>query len=276
MELSPSVPLEIASRSDTGRVRPHNEDSVLVDPLLGLVVLADGMGGYNAGEVASGMATTLLASGLVSAFSERGPGEREIGGRRSWARTAMGREIASTNAVIHEAALNQPAYAGMGTTVVVALFHDNVVTVAHVGDSRLYRLRGRVLSQLTRDHSLLQEQIDAGIISPQQASGARNKNLLTRALGVDPVVEAEIREHDAQPGDVFVLCSDGLTDMLDDNRIAATIQEQGGDPDRSAARLVELANDAGGRDNVTVVLVKVARAFPVQRGWWPRLLAWFG
>ncbi len=276
MELSPSVPLEIASRSDTGRVRPHNEDSVLVDPLLGLVVLADGMGGYNAGEVASGMATTLLASGLVSAFSERGPGEREVGGRRSWARTAMGREIASTNEVIHEAALNQPAYAGMGTTVVVALFHDNVVTVAHVGDSRLYRLRGGALSQLTRDHSLLQEQIDAGIISPEQASGATNKNLLTRALGVDPVVEADIREHDAQPGDVFLLCSDGLTDMLDAKRIAATIQEQGGDPDRSAARLVELANDAGGRDNVTVVLVRVARAFPVQRGWWPRLLAWFG
>jgi protein phosphatase len=187
----------------------------------------------------------------------------------------MGREIASTNEVIHEAALNQPAYAGMGTTVVVAVFHDDVVTVAHVGDSRLYRLRGRELLQLTRDHSLLQEQIDAGIIPPEQARVAKNKNLLTRALGVDPVVEAEIREHDAQSGDVFLLCSDGLTDMLDDNRIAATILEQGGDPDRCAARLVELTNDAGGRDNVTVVLVRVARAFPVQRDWWTRLLAWF-
>jgi protein phosphatase len=275
MDLSPSVALEIATRSDPGRARTHNEDSVLVDRALGMVLIADGMGGYSAGEVASGMATTLLASGLVSAFAERGPGEREVGGRRSWARTAMAREIASTNEVIHEAAVNQPAYSGMGTTVLAAVFHDDVVTVAHVGDSRLYRLRGGELAQLTHDHSLLQEQIDAGIISVEQGRASKNKNLLTRALGVDPVVEAEIREHDAWPGDVFVLCSDGLTDMLDDDRIAATIREQGADPERSAARLVELANEAGGRDNVTVALVRVARAFPAPRSWWARLLAWF-
>jgi protein phosphatase len=274
MELNPTVALEIATRSDPGRVRAHNEDSVLVNQALGLALLADGMGGYNAGEVASSMATTLLASGLVSAFTERGPGEREVGGRRSWARTALGREIASTNAVIHEAAVNQPAYSGMGSTVVAAVFHDNVVTVAHVGDSRLYRLRGSELVQLTRDHSLLQEQLDAGIITIEQARAAKNKNLLTRALGVDPVVEAEIREHDAQPGDVFLLCSDGLTDMLGDARIGATILEQGANPERCAARLVDLANDAGGRDNVTVVLVRVARAFPARRSWWARLFAW--
>jgi PPM family protein phosphatase len=275
MEFSPSVALEIATRSDPGRARAHNEDSVLVDRALGMVLLADGMGGYNAGEVASGMATTLLASGLVSAFAERGPGERELNGRRSWARTAMGREIANTNEVIHEAALNQAAYSGMGSTVVAAVFHDDVVTVAHIGDSRLYRLRGRELSQLTRDHSLLQEQVDAGIITAEQASAAKNKNLLTRALGVDPVVEAEIREYDAQPGDVFLLCSDGLTDMVADDQIAATILEQGGQPERCATRLVDLANEAGGRDNVTVAMVRVARAFPAQRSLWARLLAWF-
>jgi serine/threonine protein phosphatase PrpC len=275
MELSPSVALEIATRSDPGRARAHNEDSVLVNRTLGMVLLADGMGGYNAGEVASGMATTLLASGLVSAFAERGPGEREVGGRRSWARTALGREIGNTNEVIHEAALNQPAYSGMGSTVVAAVFHDDVVTVANIGDSRLYRLRGSELSQLTRDHSLLQEQVDAGIITTEQARAAKNKNLLTRALGADPVVEAEIREHDAQPGDVFLLCSDGLTDMLGDDRIAATILEQGRNPEGCAARLVELANEAGGRDNVTVALVRVTRAFPARRSWWARLLAWF-
>lgn len=275
MDFGPSVALEIATRSDPGRARAHNEDSVLVDRTLGMVLLADGMGGYNAGEVASGMATTLLASGLVSAFAERGPGEREVDGRRSWARTAMGREIANTNEVIHEAALNQAAYSGMGSTVVAAVFHDDVVTVAHVGNSRLYRLRGSGLSLLTRDHSLLQEQVDAGIITGEQAGAAKNKNLLTRALGVDPVVEAEIREHDAQPGDVFLLCSDGLTDMVADDRIAATILEQGGQPERCAAKLVELANEAGGRDNVTVAVVSVTRAFPAQRSLWARLLAWF-
>jgi protein phosphatase len=275
MELSPSVALEFATRSDPGRVRTHNEDSIFVNPALGLVLLADGMGGYNAGEVASGMATTLLASGLATAFAERGPGEREVSGRRSWARTALAREIASTNEVIHEAALNQPAYAGMGSTVVAAVFHDDVVTVAHVGDSRLYRLRGSDLAQLTRDHSLLQEQIDAGIITAEGARASKNKNLLTRALGVDPVVEPDIREYDAQPGDVFLLCSDGLTDMLDDDRIAATMLELGANPERCVARLVELANDAGGRDNVTAALIRVARAFPVRRSWWTRLLAWF-
>ncbi len=271
--LSPA--LEFATRSDPGRVRPHNEDSVFVDATLGLVVLADGMGGYSAGEVASGMATTLLASGLVSAFAERGPGEREVGGRRSWARTAMAREITSTNEVIHGAAANQPQYAGMGTTVVAAVFHDDAVTVAHVGDSRAYRLRGSELSQLTRDHSLLQEQIDAGTITAEQARASKSKNLLTRALGVDPAVEPEIREHGAQPGDVFLLCSDGLTDMLGDDRIAATILEQEANPERCAARLVEMANDAGGCDNVTVALVRVTRAFPATRHWWARLLAWF-
>ncbi|MBI4996053.1 MAG: Stp1/IreP family PP2C-type Ser/Thr phosphatase [Rhodocyclales bacterium] len=275
MDLSLPVALEIATRSDPGRVRTHNEDSVFVNPALGLVLLADGMGGYNAGEVASGMATTLLASGLATAFAERGPGEREVDGRRSWARTAMGREIASTNEVIHAAAVNQPAYSGMGATLVAAVFHDNVVTAAHVGDSRLYRLRDGELKQLSRDHSLLQEQVDAGIITAEQARAMKNRNLLTRALGADPVVEAEIREHEAHPGDVFLLCSDGLTDMLADDRIAATIQEPEASLERCAARLVELANEAGGRDNVTVALVRVARTFPVRRTWWARLRAWF-
>lgn len=272
MDLSTSVALEIATRSDPGRVRAHNEDSVLANRALGMVLIADGMGGYNAGEVASGMATTLLASGLVSAFAERGPGEREVGGRRSWARTALGREIASTNEVIHEAAVNQPAYSGMGATLVAAVFHDNVVTAAHVGDSRLYRLRDGELKQLSRDHSLLQEQVDDGIITAEQARAMKNRNLLTRALGVDPVVEAEIREHEAHPGDIFLLCSDGLTDMLEDDRIAATILEQGTNPERCAASLVDLANQAGGRDNVTVALVRVARTFPARRTWWVRLL----
>jgi protein phosphatase len=187
----------------------------------------------------------------------------------------MGREIASTNEVIHAAAVNQPAYSGMGTTLVAAVFHDNVVTAAHVGDSRLYQLRDGELKRLSRDHSLLQEQVDDGIITSEQARTMKNRDLLTRALGADPVVEAEIREHEAHPGDVFLLCSDGLTDMIEDDRIAATIQAQGENLERCAASLVELANQAGGRDNVTVALVRVARTFPAQRNWWGRLLAWF-
>jgi protein phosphatase len=139
----------------------------------------------------------------------------------------------------------------------------------------MYRLRGRELEQMTHDHSLLQEQIDAGTLSREQARGAKGKNLLTRALGADPVVKADIRQYDAQAGDIFLLCSDGLTDALDEERITATLLEQGAEPQRCVAGLVDLANQAGGPDNITVALVRVEQAFPVQRGWWARLMAWF-
>jgi len=268
-----SVALDIATCSDPGRVRPHNEDSVIANPELGLVVLADGMGGYNAGEVASGMATTLLGSGLAGAFADHGSDNGRADG--DWVQAALARELGCTNEVIYEAAVNQPQYAGMGTTVVAAIFHDDRVTVAHIGDSRLYRLRSGLLELLTRDHSLLQEQVDDGIITAEQARQSKNRNLLTRALGVDPVVEAEIRDHDTLPGDIYLLCSDGLTDMVGEDRIAATIRELGAEGDRCAARLVELANENGGRDNVSVVLVRVVRTFPARRSWWARLLAWF-
>jgi protein phosphatase len=269
-----SAALEIATRSDPGRVRPHNEDSVFADPVLGLAILADGMGGYNAGEVASRMATTLLGSGLAKAFAERSPNHTEPDGQ-SWADVALAREIADANEAIHLEAQRQPQYAGMGTTVVAALFHDDKVTVAHVGDSRLYRLRGGEFSQLTHDHSLLQEQIDDGIITVEQAHQAKNKNLLTRALGADPVVDVSVRDHEVQPDDFFLLCSDGLTDMVGDDRIASTIFEHAASPVQCVVRLVDMANEEGGRDNVSVIAVKVRRAFPVARGWWARLLAWF-
>jgi PPM family protein phosphatase len=274
MESSSSVVLEMATRSDTGRVRPHNEDSVFVKPELGLVVLADGMGGYNAGEVASSMATTLLGSGLTAALAERSPDD-PAGDGRLWAQVALAREIGCTNEVIHEAAANQPQYFGMGTTVVVALFYDDRVTIAHVGDSRLYRLREGALEVLTRDHSVLQEQVDDGIITPEQArQSKKSNNLLTRALGADPVVDADIVNKEMRPGDLYLLCSDGLTDMLSDGTIAEVLRDLGELPDRCAERLVELANENGGRDNVTVALVRVVRTKPLPRGWWVRLKGW--
>lgn len=274
MASSPSAVLEIATRSDPGRVRPHNEDSVLANPDIGLVVLADGMGGYSAGEVASSMATSLLGRGMAAAFAERRP-DAKVADGQSWARAALAREIGRVNVAIHEASGDQPQYSGMGTTLVAAIFYDHRVTVAHVGDSRLYRLRSGSLEPLTRDHSLLQEQLDAGIITSEQASGSANRNLLTRALGVDPEVEADIQDHEARAGDFYLLCSDGLTDMLDNERIAATVLEFGGDLDGCVARLVDLANENGGRDNVSVALVKVVQMFPTRRPWWVRLRKWF-
>lgn len=266
--------LEFASHSDPGRVRSHNEDSVFADATLGLAIVADGMGGYNAGEVASGLATVMLRTELAKAFAGRSPGERTAGGR-TWAQDAVAAEIACANAAIFRASQSQDRYAGMGTTLVMALLYDNSITVAHVGDSRLYRLRGDELACLTRDHSLLQEQIDSGIITPEQARKSQNRNLVTRALGVDPVVEPEIGNHAVQVGDVYLLCSDGLNDMVEDAEIASYLSAQAGDLGACAAGLVQLANDYGGRDNVSVVLVRVKRAFPAARSWWARLLAWF-
>jgi protein phosphatase len=273
MDLSKA--LEVATLSDTGQVRSHNEDAVLANAAAGFVVLADGMGGYNAGEVASGMTTALLGSELTKAFAEREPFEIEPDGRRR-VHAVLEAEIARTNGAIYQAAQSQPQYSGMGTTLVMAVFQDDKMTVAHIGDSRLYRLRGEEFSQVTRDHSLLQEQIDSGLITPEQARHSQNKNLVTRALGIDPAVEPEIHDYEVQPGDIYLLCSDGLNDMVEDDEIGMTLQALGANLQLCAMQLVQMANDNGGRDNVSVILVRIKEAFPApRRGWWARFLGWF-
>ena len=270
-----SEALEIVVKTDSGRVRGHNEDAVFANPNLGIVILADGMGGYNAGEVASGMATTVLASELESAFATTPPHALDRGSGKSYAHACLRDKIASTNLAIHAASESQMQFAGMGTTLVAALFHNNQVTVAHVGDSRLYRLRGDELSVVTRDHSLLQEQIDSGLISREDARYSQNRNLVTRALGVDPAVEAEINDYPVLPGDIYLLCSDGLNDMVEDEEIQLTLQTLSVNLELAATQLIEMANDNGGRDNVSVILVKVLREFPAGKDAWSNMFAWF-
>lgn len=275
IDLSSSI--EMATCSDMGRVRSNNEDAVLANVQLGLAVLADGMGGYNAGEVASAMATAVLGSELEHAFHVRSPQSVTEDGR-IWARAAMVDVIGRTNAAICQAAQGNPKYAGMGTTLVAIQFYDNRFTVAHVGDSRLYRLREGNLSLLTRDHSLLQEQIDSGMITAEQARFSQNKNLVTRALGVEMTVEVEACEHAAQPGDIYLLCSDGLNDMVTDDDIALALTTLSANLSLCATQLVEMANDNGGRDNVSVVLAKVLRPFPAPHfsaNWLGRIQSWF-
>ncbi len=264
MDLRPA--LDIASLTDPGKVRSHNEDSLAVDAEAGFVILADGMGGYNAGEVASGIAVTMLSDSLKSAL-RGGLADRETG-------SLVRAEIERTNAAIYQAAQSQPQFSGMGTTLVFALFHDNRVTVAHIGDSRLYRYREARLEQVTRDHSLLQEQIDSGMLSREDARLSRNRNLVTRALGVDPAVAAEIQEHAALPGDIYLLCSDGLNDMVGDEDIQLTLGALGANPKLAASQLVRMANDNGGRDNISVILVRILRDFPANRGALARLRTW--
>ena len=268
--------LEIVLRTDTGRVREHNEDAVFANPHIGFVVLADGMGGYNAGEVASSMATTRLASELESALAARAPHATDGPGGEAFAGQCLRDAVADANAAIFQAAQDEAGYAGMGTTLVAALFFDDRVAVAHVGDSRLYRLRDGTLSLLTHDHSLLQEQIDSGLLSAEEARHSLNRNLVTRALGVDPLVEVDLAEHLVLPDDLYLLCSDGLNDMVPDEEIALALQTLSGHLELAATQLVEMANYQGGRDNVSVILVKVRQAYPAPGTWWQAFKARFG
>ena len=267
--------LEIVVRTDPGMVRTHNEDAVFANPNQGFVILADGMGGYNAGEVASGMATMLLSNELETAFAVKPPHEFDKASGQLFARQCILDKVAITNSAIHNAAESQPQYTGMGTTLVAAVFYDNQVTVAHIGDSRLYRLRGEEFSVITRDHSLLQEQIDSGMISVEEARFSQNKNLVTRALGVDAEVETEIHNYPVQPGDIYLLCSDGLNDMVEDEEIQLTLQMLAANLELAATQLIQMANDNGGRDNVSVILVKILSPFPANKSWWSKFMAWF-
>jgi len=259
--------LEIANRSDAGMVRTHNEDAVFVDGA-GLAILADGMGGYNAGEVASGIAVDVIKQGLLPELTS-GRDLSKVDGRTGLTHAALllQQQIAAANKGIYEAAQNRPECAGMGTTVVAAVFHGNRVSIAHIGDSRCYRLRGDRFEQLTRDHSLLQEQIDSGQVTPDQAKFSLNKNLVTRALGIEAIVPADIAEYRVEADDIYLLCSDGLTDMVDPDVVHGIVDEQRATLEVAATQLIELANQNGGRDNISVVLARVPPSFLPDRKW---------
>jgi protein phosphatase len=272
--LNLATALEMAKATHTGMVRSHNEDSIAVEPEIGLAVLADGMGGYNAGEVASGMATAMISNETKESLTRLDPHLVDRGTGNLVANRLLREVITRANVSIHQSANSQPQYAGMGTTLVAALFCDNRLTLAHIGDSRCYRFRDGILEQITRDHSLLQEQIDSGLLTREAARKSQNKNLVTRALGIEPEVEAEIHTHDARPGDIYLICSDGLNDMVEDEDIQLTLGALGSNLALAADQLVQMANDAGGRDNVSVILAKVRREFPADGGWLARLLSW--
>jgi len=270
--MKPKVELEYAQRTHPGMVRSHNEDSISVSPTVGLAVLADGMGGYNAGEIASGMATALLRSSL-EADLERGH-EELISHGRSELHALLQARISEANGAIFQSSQNRAEYSGMGTTLVMALFKDNIVTSAHIGDSRMYRLRGQEFMQVTRDHSLLQDQLDAGLLTREQAALSQNKNLVTRALGVDSEVLADIADHATEEGDIYLLCSDGLSDMVSDADIGRTLRDLALNLELAADTLISMANDHGGRDNVSVILVRVQSCEVKSPNFFVRFIKW--
>jgi PPM family protein phosphatase len=256
---------KFCTETDTGLTRGNNEDSVAFDESTGLAVLADGMGGYNAGEVASSMATSLIKAEMGRWLAEAGgqAGPRDIC-------RAMGICVDNANKAIFNAANANAQYTGMGTTLVVGVFQDDGLLLGHIGDSRCYRLRRGELTQITRDHSLLQEQIDAGLLTPQQAAMSMNKNLVTRALGVENAVMLELNECRVEDGDLYLMCSDGLSDMVSDAAIAEILAQQTSLAQR-ALNLIGAANQHGGRDNITALLIQ-AEAVQEKRGVISRLL----
>jgi protein phosphatase len=258
---------EMASRTDTGRIRSANEDAVRFDAALGLAILADGMGGYAAGEVASRMAVDEIFAELASALPHLQA--EPVSPDRSGLHEDMRFAAARANASIIGAARREPDYEGMGSTLVVAVLMHDRMTVAHLGDSRAYRFRAGRLDPLTRDHCWVDEQIAIGALPVDAVLDARYRNIVTRALGIEDEIDLEVHDHDAQAGDIFLLCSDGLTDMLDDAAIAAhvAVARPLGE---TASALIDAANEAGGRDNVSALLVQVGS--PPSPGWAARLV----
>jgi protein phosphatase len=224
------------------------------------------MGGYNAGEIASGMATTFIKSELGRWLAQAGrhANAREV-------RRAMEICVDNANRSIFNAANSNPQYSGMGTTLVLGVFQDGRLMLGHIGDSRCYRLRGAEFAQITKDHSLLQEQMDAGLITPEQAAISSNKNLVTRALGVEDAVLLEVNEYKVEPGDLYLMCSDGLSDMVDDEGIVKILGNEEWPLEQKAAQLIDAANANGGRDNISILMAQAAEGSK-KRGLIHRLL----
>lgn len=267
--------LSTALLTDPGLVRSNNEDTIAEDSDIGLLVLADGMGGYNAGEIASGIAVTTIIDTVRRQWPTLKHGSVDPESGYSVEALTLKSAIETAHATIHQVAQSQPQCAGMGTTIVVAALHDDRIAIAYVGDSRLYRLRHGALEQITRDHSLLEEMIARGHYSREDAQRLVRKNIVTRALGVENEVLVDVIEDTVEVDDILLLCSDGLNDMVDDATIRLTLQRYAANLETAAQRLVELANAAGGKDNISVVLARADASFARGRRWYERLMEWF-
>jgi serine/threonine protein phosphatase PrpC len=249
--------LEFAAGSDIGRRRKGNEDSLFVNPEMGLFVVADGMGGHAAGEVASRVAVEAINEFIcLTSRDNEITWPFGLDENMSYDGNRLKTAIRYANEKVLQETQQQNEYEGMATTVVAALVDQSTVNLAHVGDSRIYLARDGQLRQLTSDHSWVNEQIQNGIISPDQARTHPLRNVVTRALGGRSDIEVDMQEITALEGDVLLLCTDGLTTMLPDEEIAACIDSAIGSAEQTARELIDAANERGGEDNITVVLIK--------------------
>lgn len=267
--------MDVGARSDTGRVRENNEDSFRLAPEHDLFVLSDGMGGAASGEVASRLAVDTVIAHCSEASSDSSLpliGDPVYG--ISDAANRLASAIRAANYALVKAAAVNPDWNGMGATIVAVQFIEDRMILAHVGDSRAYRLRADELEQLTRDHSFVAEQVRRGVMTEQEADRSRMQNVLLRALGAEPTVDVDVSEELALEGDTILLCSDGLTRELTDAQLAAVLNEGAEDNEAAqdiAERLIDLANQAGGGDNVTAIVIRRA---PKPAGTLSRIGRW--
>ena len=254
-----------AAKTDVGQKRQGNEDRFCLDPALGLYVVADGMGGHAAGEVASRLAVETIQEWMEKYLSGA---DVAIVGPAVAAGSAEANFLLSSirlaNRIIFDSAKDRREYAGMGTTVVAVLAQDDRFVLAHVGDSRIYRIRQDDIVQISRDHSFVQEQVDNGMMSAAEAHQSQYRHMITRALGLKESVDVDLTEQPARPGDVLLLCSDGLSDLLDDEDMLAAVRDHADDLEQACQALVARANSKGGDDNITVLVVQAKAGNEVE------------
>lgn len=257
-----------AAKTDVGQKRQGNEDRFCLDPALGLYVVADGMGGHAAGEVASRLAVETIQEWMAKYLSGTDAaivGPAAAGG--SAEANFLLSSIRLANRIIFDSAKGRREYAGMGTTVVAVLTHGDRFVLAHVGDSRIYRIRGDRIVQVSRDHSFVQEQVDNGMMSAAEAHQSQYRHMITRALGLKEIVDVDLTEQPARPGDVLLLCSDGLSDLLDDEDMLVAVRDHADDLNQACQALVDRANAKGGDDNITVLVVQAQAGNEVEPGY---------
>lgn len=269
--------VDTALLSDVGRVRKNNEDAIAEDQDIGLLILADGMGGYNAGEIASGIAIATVHDYVCREWPKLEHGEIDTDSGYRVEGLLLKKAIETADAAIRQVAQSQPQCAGMGTTIVACILHEAVLSIAYVGDSRLYRYRESRLEQITRDHSLLEELIARGHYSREDAVKLVRKNIVTRALGTEENAKVDVIEETLETGDILLLCSDGLNDMVSDEVIGLTLGKYTDNVEQAAKALIDLALENGGRDNVSVVLARVKSSLVSSKRWrwFEQLFEWF-
>lgn len=247
-----------AGLTDVGRKRNHNEDSFLIDDELQLYVVADGMGGHAGGGTASRIAVETIDKELRRARDGRdNPFVTSPNLQDALLPEALRTAVEKACLAIFTTAQEDPRLSGMGTTVISLVVRDNHAFFAHVGDSRAYLVRGPLIQQISEDHSLVNEQIKAGMITPEEAKHSRYKNIITRSVGFEEEVQVDVMGVVAEPGDVFLLCSDGLANMVEDRELHEVVQATSNLAD-VPKRLIDLANDRGGDDNITVIVVQMS------------------